>query len=358
MSELKAFLQTEISKTGFVHIGDYMAYTLGHPTHGYYMKQDPFGVAGDFTTAPEISQIFGEIIGAWVVDVWEKMGQPAEFTLLECGPGRGTLMADMLRVGAMVPGFLAACKVCLLEMSPVLKDAQAEALANISVQCDWVISLDDVPRDRPVIVIGNEFLDALPVRQLEKTAHGWSERVVSMVGQNLGITTQSAPADLVMRVPKALTGCKQGEIVEVSEAREHFMRALAGLLDAAGGAGLLVDYGHDVSAAGDTLQAVHKHEYVGVLDHVGDADVSSHVDFSVMMDVVGDGALTYQGHFLKALGAHVRAERLKDQAQDADQRAAVEPGYKRLVDADQMGRLFKVMGFVKGYDFELAGFQN
>jgi NADH dehydrogenase [ubiquinone] 1 alpha subcomplex assembly factor 7 len=182
---LEEILMRQIAQHGPMDVGQFMATALGHPEYGYYMTRDPFGPAGDFVTAPEVSQLFGEMIGVWAADVWMQMGAPARFVLLECGPGRGTLMADILRATRGVSGFSAAAQVCLLEMSPVLRKMQARALDGVDVR--WCDSLTDVPEGAPVIVIGNEFLDALPFRALQKGVDGWGERVVAAGYDGLGV---------------------------------------------------------------------------------------------------------------------------------------------------------------------------
>lgn len=331
---LKNIIIEQIKSTGPMSVGDFMALALGHPKHGYYMKQDPFGRAGDFITAPEVSQLFGEMIGAWVADIWLQMGAQERFILLECGPGRGTLMADIMRATRGVEGFHAAAEVHLLEISPVLKAIQREILAGYDV-C-WCKDLSGVPGDAPLVVIGNEFLDALGFQQFV----GAHERKVDIDGEGLVFT-------------------HAGAIVEHAPEREAFAANVAARLKTQSGAALFIDYGYVQPGAGDTFQAIKGHEYVDVFSHIGDADLTSHVDFSALkagLDCVVGGPVE-QGVFLKALGVEVRAAMLAQSA-DAVQRAAIEKGLHRLTHSDQMGKLFKVISFWDGHDKNItpAGF--
>ncbi|MEM7651392.1 MAG: SAM-dependent methyltransferase, partial [Pseudomonadota bacterium] len=276
---LEDIIIERIQADGPMSVGDYMSLALGHPEHGYYMKQDPFGRAGDFVTAPEVSQLFGEMIGVWVADIWKQMGAPKEFVLLECGPGRGTLMADILRATKGIEGFHEAARLHLLEISPVLKKMQADALkAHDPV---WHKGVSSVPDDAPMIVMGNEFLDALPFQQFV----GGEERKIDIQGDDLAFTLQ-------------------GEVQEHAPVRENFVREICARIIAQKGAALFIDYGHVKSGVGDTFQAIKGHEYVDVFSHIGDADLTSHVDFEALQENVQaqvHGPVE-QGAFLKALG--------------------------------------------------------
>ncbi len=329
---LEDIIKEKIRENGPMSVGAFMELVLGHPEHGYYMKQDPLGQAGDFVTAPEVSQLFGEMIGVWAADIWMQMGRPEKFTLLECGPGRGTLMADMLRATKKVQGFHDAACVHLLEVSPALKEKQAEALGGIEVR--WHEELESVPDDCPIIVIGNEFLDALPFQQFV----GEQERMIALEGEALVFT-------------------HDGEIVEKSPARCKFVWDVCARLKAQQGAALFIDYGYLKSAAGDTFQAVKGHEYVDVLSDIGNADLTSHVDFEALacgVDVNVCGPVT-QGAFLRNLGIETRASMLKQKASE-QQAETVEKGLHRLIDSDQMGALFKVIGFTHDKSITPAGF--
>lgn len=327
MTELAKIIKRDIAANGPMDVGRFMALALGHPEHGYYMKQDPFGAEGDFTTAPEISQMFGEMIGAWAMFQYSHFDGP--FTLLECGPGRGTLMADMLRVGARVPEFIKNANVALMEMSPVLKAKQQERLQGYNVR--WVESLEEVPDDKPIIAVANEFLDALPIRQYERIDGQSYERVIT--------------EDLTWgRVPAPLTFHQEG-IHELSPAREGWMQQFCALLNKTRGVGLFIDYGHWASAPGDTIQGVYKHEYCDVLEHIGDADLTSHVDFQALQAKAQAADLavqtTSQGDFLRDCGIEFRARALMQKADDK-QAEEIQSALHRLTHPDEMGELFKV----------------
>lgn len=345
---LEDLIWAQIIQDGPMDIGRFMALALGHPEHGYYNSRDPFGRAGDFTTAPEISQVFGELIGAWVADIWAQMGRPDPFIWLECGPGRGSLMADALRATRRVPGFHAAARIVLMEMSPVLKERQRAALDGYNVQ--WVADLDD-PLLRlsaqPLICVANEFLDALPIRQFVRHDSTWHERVVGVYDGALAFGLS----------PPVVAPCDATAdgIYEVAPARNDFIRALCARLRVAGGAALLIDYGYARSGAGDTLQAVKAHQFAPVLADPGTADITAHVDFDAAARVaVAAGVRACgpagQGDFLRALGIGVRAEMLKRQgATDIDE------AVHRLTDDAAMGSLFKVMALCAGDDLQPAG---
>lgn len=356
---LQALLADEITRNGPLGLDRFMGLVLGHPELGYYMRRDPFGQDGDFTTAPEISQIFGEMLGLWLVDVWMQMGRPSPFILLEAGPGRGTLMADILRVSK---DFSTAAQVHLLEMSPVLRQKQRENLQNYTVQ--WHDSLESVPDMAPLFFIANEFFDALPFRQfVYDAAAGWSEYAVTMQGQG------GAGFEMIRRNIGAfdpvgdfeISAPEDGSVFEVSADRSEFMAALSRRIRAQGGAALVLDYGHLEPGYGDTFQALHKHQPVHPLSHVGDADLTSHVDFSTLAVAARAQGVTIagmsgQGAFLNNLGIHIRAERLGRNATDK-QRDDIQKALHRLTHSDEMGSLFKVLG-IYHYDTQLdpAGF--
>lgn len=354
MNELQNILKEHIAQHGPMDIGQFMSLALAHPDHGYYIKGDPLGRGGDFTTAPEVSQMFGEIVGAWAAHIWMQMGSPERFIFLECGPGRGTLMADALRGSKGVAGFHDALDLHLLEISPVLRTAQEQALAGYDVS--WHATLDSVPDDCPVIMVANEFFDALPFRQLMFKDGAWHERVIGVDndGEIAFGLRQADPFHLRQgfggQAAQALQAeGGEGDIYEFSPQREAVMRAMCGRMKAHGGAALIIDYGHLKTANGDTFQAVYKHDYCDVLAHIGDADLSSHVDFDALHrcaedeGVIVDG-LDTQGAFLKALGVEARAAYLSDQGGDQ-----IAGELERLTGADQMGDLFKVMSVKYGF---------
>lgn len=351
MRPLDDLIRATIAAEGPMRMDHYMALVLGHPQHGYYMKQDPFGAEGDFLTAPEISQVFGELIGIWCVAAWQGMGSPSAFHLVELGPGRGTLMADMLRAAQLVPAFGAAAKVHFVEMSPVLRAAQRKAVP----QAQWHDQFSDVP-EGPALIVANEFFDALPIRQFERRNGAWGERVIGLEGGELRLGLVPAPA-----FHAAYTG--EGDVVEVSEARDAVAQQIGARLARQPGAALIIDYGHAPSAPGDTLQAMKRHAYVPLTVSPGDCDVTSHVDFETLGVALKAGGaqvlpLLTQGQFLLAMGLPQRFAKLAATA-DAATRATLARAEARLADQQQMGNLFKVIastspGLTIPYPFGVA----
>lgn len=344
MSPLEALIRARIDADGPLPVDAYMATALAHPEHGYYRKRDPLGAAGDFVTAPEVSQVFGELIGLWAAVVWQQMGSPHRVVFAECGPGRGTLMADALRAAERAAGFLDAAEVHLVETSPALRDRQRETLAGREPA--WHDSASDLP-DGPLILIANEFLDALPVRQIVRTEAGWSERCIGIEDGQLVFVAGPAAPDADDVLPASLAAAAPGTVFEFSPEALSFGGWAAARLARDGGAALLVDYGHASSAAGDTLQAVRKHAYADPLADPGDADLTAHVDFDALGRRMREaGARTYgpmpQRQFLISLGILQRTEQLtRNAAPDAAQ--TVLAATKRLIDPDEMGNLFKVL---------------
>jgi len=312
----------------------------------YYARGDGLGAAGDFITAPEISQVFGELIGLWMAVVWQGMGAPTRVGLVECGPGRGTLMADALRALALVPAFRNALDVHLVETSPTLRARQREVLPEGSVT--WHDTLDTVPEDRPLLLVANEFLDALPIRQYVRRAGGWRLRRVGMDGPSGPLTFvegEPVPADDLD--PTVRAGAPEGAIAEVNPAGRAFTAALSRRLVAQGGAALLIDYGHARAAAGDTLQAVRRHHHHPVLRDLGAADLTAHVDFQAVAESARAAGASVrgpveQGEWLIGLGVEARAAMLR-QGATPDQDRALRSAVHRLIDPREMGRLFRVI---------------
>lgn len=344
MNPLEAFLTRQIALHGPMDVGQFMQIALTHPQHGYYMSRDPLGRGGDFTTAPEISQIFGEMIGIWAADVWQKIGSPHEFILAECGPGRGTLMADMLRATKNVSGFHAAAKINLIEVSPVLRGSQKSILGAYDVR--WCEDISALPEDIPMIVIGNEFLDALPFRQLQKFEGKWYERCIDFDREFCFVLRPCAEI-LMQHIPLHLQSAPEGSIYEFSPARESFLEEVCRKIKIQNGAALLIDYGHKVHGVGDTFQALKNNQYINVFSDIGKSDLTSHVDFEALAKVVHrhnlrvDGAIE-QGTFLSALGITTRAEILQKTA-SPKQRSDIKAALQRLTDPSEMGSLFKVI---------------
>ena len=333
MTPLARLLLRRIALEGPIDLADYMAECLLHPEHGYYATRDPLGAAGDFTTAPEISQIFGELIGAALAAWWDAAGRPEAPMLVELGPGRGTLAADALRaMRGVVPGL----SVHLVEASPVLRDLQRKAVPGAIHHA----RLDDVP-EGPMLLVGNEFVDALPIRAFQREGDGWRTR---MIGERngalvMGLTPPARLAALEHRVADT----RGGDIVETRPAADALMKEIGRRLLSTPGVALLIDYG-DWRSLGDTLQAVRGHAPEDPLAHPGEADLTAHVDFEALARAaprLPHSLLTPQGVFLERLGATPRAQALAARG-DAK---AVAAAHRRLLHPDEMGTLFKAMAW-------------
>ena len=338
MTPLAERIAARIAATGPITLADYMALCLLDPRHGYYATRDPLGAAGDFTTAPEISQMFGELIGLALAQCWVDQGRPAPVTLAELGPGRGTLMADALRATARVPGFHEAASLHLVETSPLLRARQAQALPD----AQFHDTVDTLP-DGPLFLIANEFFDALPIRQFVRDGSGWRERVVGLQADTLtfGLTEPAPIAALSHR----LDDTDDGQIVETCPALEAIAHSLGGRIAAHGGAALLIDYG-DWTSLGDTLQALRAHQREDPLAHPGEADLTAHVDFEAIARAAAPARhtrLTPQGVFLERLGITDRAQALA-RALDGEALTSHIAAHRRLTHPAEMGDLFKVLG--------------
>jgi len=351
MTELGRSIARRIALTGPITVADFMAEALGHPTLGYYRRARPLGAAGDFTTAPEISQMFGELLGAWLADRWQAMGKPSSVRLVELGPGLGTLMADALRATRGVPGFHAAFGLHLVETNSVLRDEQKARLAAFDPQ--WHERFDDVPPG-PLLLVANEFFDALPVRQFHRTARGWSERMVGLApdGETLILALAPGLSPFSPLLPDSAAGAE----AELCEPARAIAAAIGERLKRDGGWALIVDYGYD-SGGGASLQAVRGHQGAAILDRPGETDLSAHVDFSALARAAATPAFgpVGQGDFLRGLGIVQRAEMLKRQASQ-EQRHAIDAALTRLIAPDQMGTLFRVLALGDGRSGEPAGF--
>jgi NADH dehydrogenase [ubiquinone] 1 alpha subcomplex assembly factor 7 len=349
-------LINRIVRGGPITVADYMATALDDPTHGYYRNADPLGAAGDFTTAPEISQLFGELVGAWLIDCWDQAGRPAPVNLVELGPGRGTLMADIMRVGRQVPDWTAAVSLHLVEINPKLRQAQATALAGYTPQ--WHDSLATVPNG-PMMLVANEFLDALPIRQLVFWDGSWRERLVGWSKEaGFQFMLSMGPSSLSLLVPVNL-GAEQGSVYELSPTVIAVGADIARRVAEHGGAALIIDYGRAQSAIGESLQAVRTHKMVRVLDNPGEADLSAHVDFAAVARVAGEAGARVtgpatQGDFLGALGIGMRAQRLKRNL-DAGAAEALDQAVERLTGPEKMGELFKALA-ITAASIDPAGF--
>ena len=340
MNELATRLKKLIAARGPLPLSDYIAECLFHPEHGYYATRDPFGASGDFITAPEISQMFGELIGLSLAQAWHDQGAAKRFILAELGPGRGTLMADILRAARSVPGFLDAAEIWLVEASPTLSDIQRKTLKDHSVQ--WSGTAAALPDDAPLFLVANEFFDALPIRQYQRTDQGWSERVVGLENEALafGLTPPVTPPALAHR----LEDTREGDVVELCGPATAIIDEIGTRIEAHGGAALIVDYG-DWRSLGDTLQALRAHAPADPLSTPGACDLTAHVDFEALANAApcGHTRLTPQGVFLERLGITARAQTLARRLDGAALDAHVS-AHRRLTHPAEMGTLFKVLG--------------
>ncbi|MBO6633120.1 SAM-dependent methyltransferase [Parvibaculum sp.] len=352
---LETHLVRLIRETGPIPLSHFMALCLAHPEYGYYMTRDPLGARGDFVTAPEVSQMFGELVGLWLADRWLAEGSPAPIAIVELGPGRGTLMADALRALRSVPRMLDAASIHFVETSPVLRAAQCERFPDAS----WHSSADEVP-DLPLFLIANEFFDALPITQYQRTDRGWCERCVGYVeGRFVPLLAPVAAAN-DKALPPALAAAAEGAIAEICPAGISIVSGIASRIATHGGGALVIDYGHERSAAGDTLQAVRNHAFADPFEAPGEADLTAHVDFEALAHGVRSGGAAAhgpvrQGAFLCALGIEARAGQLARNASPS-QREALERALRRLTASDEMGSLFKVLGITPPGSPPPAGF--
>lgn len=336
MTALQDILIRRIRQDGPMTVADYMAECLMHPEHGYYTTQTPFGAAGDFTTSPEISQMFGELIGLCLAQSWLDQGAPAPFTLAELGPGRGTLMADILRATRAVPGFHAALQIRLHEGAPALRALQGETLRGYRPA--WVERIEALP-DQPLFLVANEFFDALPIHQYENRAGLWHERRIGLQGDSLAFGLSPDPAPSAPDPRFAADG--PGSVVETCPAAQPYKDAITARLARHGGLALIVDYG-GWRSKGDTLQALKSHAFTDPLAEPGRADLTAHVDFEALALGWPHHRYTTQGAFLGALGIAARAARL---AQSLTGRALENhrAAHHRLTSEAEMGSLFKVL---------------
>jgi SAM-dependent MidA family methyltransferase len=347
MSALLHLIRTEIETSGPMLVSRYMQLALAHPRHGYYQKADPLGTDGDFTTAPEISQLFGEMVGAWLLAAWQGLGKPAPFALVELGPGRGTLMADILRVFTLDLTAHSAAKVHLVETSPALRTAQLKTLGSQAKhhKATHHSDLETLPKI-PTLWVANEFFDALPTNQWVCAQNGWNARKIGIADTSLAFGVDPTP----LPPPKPLSDVvAHGTILEHSPAQDRIARTLAQHTVAQGGAGLIVDYGSLTTGTGDTLQAVKAHQKVPPLAQPGNADLTTHVDFGHIGRLMREAGVQHtatqeQGAFLLALGLLERAGQLGS-AMTAQHQETISLAVERLAGDAGMGRLFKVLGF-------------
>ena len=352
---LSDHLIARIRQDGPISVAEYMTDCLLHPKLGYYSTRDPLGAQGDFITAPEISQMFGELIGLSLAQSWIDQGRPAPFTLAELGPGRGTLMADALRATRQVPGFHAATNVCLLEASPALRQVQAETLNQYTPE--WIENTADLP-EQPLFLIANEFFDALPVRQFIRDGGGWRERLIGEADGALAFGLGPNAPQVALK--DRLGDTKDGDLVEPCAAAIPIMTVLASRIATHGGAALIIDYG-DWHSLGDTLQALKAHERSDPLNDPGQCDLTAHVDFEPLAIATRAAGcahtrLTPQGVFLERLGITARAQTLT-KAVDGSMQEQVIAAHRRLTHPDEMGNLFKVLGLYPSHSAPPPGLE-
>jgi len=349
MTALRDKIAGQIAAAGPIGVADYMALCLFDPEHGYYTTREPFGAAGDFTTAPEISQMFGELVAVWLYDAWTISGRLQGAVLAEIGPGRGTLMKDIVRtLHQLNPGFVRQTRFDLVETSPRLREVQRSTLADSLPDFAWHDAVASLP-DGPLFIVGNELFDAVPVRQFVRTAGGWRERVVGADETGaLQFMAGAAGLDPAL-LPAGAATASQGAVVEIAPVREALMETIAERIALNGGAGLFFDYGYAEPGVGDTLQALRRHEFDEVLAHPGEADLTAHVDFSRLAQAAERHGLAArmmtQGDFLIEMGLLQRAGSLgmgKAEAVQERLRGEVE----RLAGPEEMGTLFKALAIL------------
>jgi SAM-dependent MidA family methyltransferase len=359
-------LQSEIKKliksSGPMPVWRYMELCLMHPEHGYYVSRDPLGREGDFTTAPEVSQMFGELLGLWAASLWRTMGSPSLLRLIELGPGRGTMMADALRAVRVLPPLYQTLSVHLVEINPVLRKKQQATLSGVR-NVAWHDDIDEVP-DGPYIIFANEYFDVLPIHQVVKRENGWHERMVELDPNGklvFGASLNPIPRFEVL-LPPLVRAAPVGAVFEWRPDSE--IMKIASRVRDQDGAALIIDYGHVRSDAGDTFQAIARHSFTDPLNAPGQADVTAHVDFQALGRAAEDvGALVHgpvtQGEFLKRLGIETRAVALMAKAAP-EVSEDISAALKRLTAGGRtgMGALFKVLGVSSPNLASLPGFSD
>ncbi len=346
-------LKDRIREAGPISVAEYMTICLLDPVRGYYPTRDPLGAEGDFITAPEISQMFGEVLGLWCVQSWIDLGRPDVLHLIEYGPGRGIMMSDMLRAASLDAGFKSAVNVSLIEASAALEAVQGRTLGTAGVPVQWVKKLEDVP-DGPSLIIGNEFLDCLPIQQLICTdpfagKDGWTERRVGLDEEDrLCFIKIDVPAAAVLteKLPLGAREARTDDLLETCPSAAQIIDSLAQRFHQAPGRALFIDYGPDETEFGDTLQALKRHEKVGVFSDPGNTDLTARVDFAALSESAAAGDLTAsaavpQREFLSKLGLEMRAVALIRAKPEA--KPVISRQLHRLTDDGEMGQLFKAI---------------
>lgn len=346
-NDLLDIIKRRIREDGEISVAEYMELCLSHPEFGYYSTgKNVLGRAGDFTTSPEISQVFGELIGLWCAHLWKKMGAPNKISLVELGPGRGTLMADALRAVKVAQHFLDAARLHLVEINPALREAQREKLSAHNPT--WHADLENLPK-APAIFIANEFFDAIPTEQIIFDGQSWRQRGIkqqqghaalefTLMGDEIDV---GGIEDFLPDTPP-----REGDVLEFSPAQIELLRKVCSHIKSFGGTALLIDYGHLEAGFGDTLQALSNHQYADALQNPGAQDLTAHVNFHSLMKIAEQAGLhtmeTTQGRFLENLGIKARLHKLQA-GKDETLAQNLAAGVERLIAMDGMGSLFKVM---------------
>ena len=341
-------IQKKILSTGPISLSDYMKVCLTHPKHGYYIRNKPIGSTGDFITSPEISQMFGELIGLWIVQIWLDHKKPPNFSLIELGPGNGTLMKDILRSTKMIKGFHDALHLILIEISPTLSQTQKKALG--SFRAHWQTEIGSFP-EQPTVIIANEFFDSLPIRQFKRERNQWMEVMITIKDPSkkkcnklsFGLRDVSMNKEFASETDNI----PEGTIIEFSELTQSITNYISDHIKKNTGAALIIDYGKEGNV-GDTFQAVRQHQYSNPLKYPGLTDLTSYVDFNAIRNSAERSGLiasklSYQADFLKNLGIEQRAKMLSQKLPYRQLRLH-QAALKRLIHHDEMGHLFKVLG--------------
>jgi NADH dehydrogenase [ubiquinone] 1 alpha subcomplex assembly factor 7 len=362
LSPLQSEIRKLIQSSGPMPVWRYMELCLMHPEHGYYVSRDPLGREGDFTTAPEVSQMFGELLGLWAASVWRAIGSPPALRLVELGPGRGTMMADALRALRVLPPLYQSLSTHLVEINPVLREKQRATLSGVR-NLSWHDSIDDVP-EGPAVIFANEYFDVLPIHQVVKRETGWHERVVKLDdGGKLVFAAADEPTPrFEVLLPPLVRAAPVGAVFEWRPDAE--IMKIARRVREQDGAALIIDYGHLRSDAGDTFQAIARHSFADPLKNPGQADVTAHVDFQALVRAAEDmGARTHgpvtQGEFLKRLGIETRALTLMGKT-TPEVSADISNALKRLTDSGRggMGSMFKVLAITEPHLTSVAGLSD
>ncbi|MBT6035607.1 MAG: class I SAM-dependent methyltransferase, partial [Kordiimonadaceae bacterium] len=351
---------------GPISVSSYMTEALTNPKYGYYINQNPFGATGDFITAPEVSQMFGELIGLWFADIWLKMGKPSKVHLIEFGPGKGTLMGDFLRVLKVLPDFLDVIELHFVEASPQLIEIQKDKFKKHIGKLNWHETVKSAlgaaeDEDAATFIIANEFFDALPIRQFQKGDLGWHERMVTISEDGDGLTPALSPFPVHdVKLPEKLKAAEIHSVIEISPMADYITGLISQHIKNYSGAALFIDYGYTKNRTGETLQAIEKHKYANIFEKPGYADLSAHVNFRKIVDIAKHAGLktlgpVYQGKFLNDMGIEERVKTLTKEARPQQIKDIIS-ALNRLVAPDEMGTLFKVVGMISNAKIDASGF--